>query len=221
MLGADWWVDVNLAKLRNLAARLGPLMRFRQQRHDAMLSLNLSDVTAVHERVPVGPDGRDMTITAYRHRVEETVRALVAQNAVLQRLQAGADVSESDLQELADLLARQNPGIDEARLRQVYDVRQASFAKLIRHVLGVEPIERWSTFVAREFDQFIAAHTTYSALQIRFLQTLRTFILQRGRVERRDLVESPFTQLHPQGVRGVFPGSSIDEVLGFAQGLVA
>ena len=68
---------------------------------------------------------------------------------------------------------------------------------------------------------FIAQHTTYTALQIRFLQTLRTFLLQRGQVERRDLVGSPFTQLHPAGIRGVFPPREIDEVLGFADGLVA
>jgi type I restriction enzyme R subunit len=88
-------------------------------------------------------------------------------------------------------------------------------------VLGVERLERWSTFVSREFEDYIAHHTTYTALQIRFLQTLRTFVLQRGHVERRDLVDSPFTQIHPDGIRGVFPGREIDEVVLFAQGLVA
>lgn len=186
-----------------------------------MVSLNLADVTAVHERVVIGPDGRDMPIVAYRQRVEETIRRLLVDNPVLQRLQSGDDVSEADLRELAELLSRQEPGIDEGKLRKVYDVRQASFVRLLRHVLGIEPLERWSTFVTREFEDFIAEHTTYTALQIRFLQTLRTFILQRGGVERRDLVDSPFTQLHPQGIRGVFLARDIDEVVGFAQGLVA
>lgn len=221
ILGAEWWASVDPPKLRDLASRLGPLMRFRQQRPGAMVSLNLADVTAVHERIVVGPDGRDMPIAAYRQRVEETIRRLLADNPVLQRLQSGEDVPEGDLRELAALLARQDPGIDEQKLRRVYDVRQASFVGLIRHVLGIETLERWSTFVTREFEDFIAEHTTYTALQIRFLQTMRTFILQRGGVERRDLVDSPFTQLHPQGIRGVFPARDIDEVVGFAQGLVA
>jgi type I restriction enzyme R subunit len=217
----EWWGTVEQAKLRDLGSRLGPLMRFRQERSGAMVSLNLADITALHERVVVGPEGRDMPISAYRARVEETVRRLLDENPVLQRLQRGEDVSERELRELADLLARQDPGIDEGKLKRVYDVRQASFARLIRHVLGVETLEKWSTFVTREFEDFIAGHTTYSALQIRFLQTLRTFILQRGRVERRDLVDSPFTQLHPQGIRGIFPARDIDELVGFAQGLVA
>lgn len=93
--------------------------------------------------------------------------------------------------------------------------------QLIRHVLGVEPLERWSTYVSRKFDEFIAEHTTYSVLQIRFLQTLRTFILQRGRVERRDLVGEPFTRVHPKGVRGVFSAQEIEDVLRFAEGVAA
>lgn len=168
-----------------------------------------------------GPDGRDLPIAEYRRRVEEAIRQLLAENPVLQRLQTGEEVSDRDLRELAELPRRQDPAIDEDRLRKAYDVRTVSFVQLLKHVLRVQPLERWSTYVTREFERFIAEHTTYTALQIRFLQTLRTFILQRGRVERRDLVHVPFTQLHPQGVRGVFPPREIEEILRFAGGLVA
>jgi type I restriction enzyme R subunit len=221
VLGSAWWSDVGEAALQELVRRLAPLMRFRTQPREPMLALNLADVTAQRERIAVGPDGRDMPIVAYRRRVEEAVRALLAENPVLQRLRAGEAVSEADLAALAELLRRQDPGIDAERLRRVYDVRQASFVQLIRHVLGVESLERWSTVVTREFEEYIAAHTTYNALQIRFLQTLRTFILQRGGVERKDLVDDPFTRLHPEGIRGVFPAQTIDEILGFAGKLVA
>jgi type I restriction enzyme R subunit len=220
--GDDWWAAVDDAKLGDLVVRLGPLMRFRQQRPDPILALNLADLAAVRERIIVGPDGRDMPIAAYKERVEQAVRALVGENPVLQRLQMGAPVSEADLHGLAELLRRQDPGVDEERLRKAYDVRTASFIELIRHVLGVgTPLERRSTYVTRRFEDFIATHTTYTALQIRFLQTLRTFILQRGRLERRDLLEAPFTQLHPQGARGVFTPAEIEELVSFTQDLVA
>ena len=221
VLAAEWWDSADEPGLRDLAQRLAPLMRYRREEPRSIVQLNLADITAVRERIVVGPEGRDMPIAAYRQRVEETVRRLLAENPVLQRLQTGEPVSEADIRELADLLRRQDPAIDEDRLRRVYDVRHADFVRLIRHVLGVEPLERWSTQVTRQFDEFIAAHTTYGALQIRFLQTLRTFVLQRGKLERRDLVDEPFTRLHPQGVRGVFAPEEIEEILGFAGGLVA
>ena len=222
VLSPSWWDGVNHAALRELVQRLGPLMRFRPEGGlKPLVSLNLADLTAVHERIPAGRDGRDLPIAAYRQRVEEAVRALLAENPVLQRLQTGQPVSDDDLRSLAELLRRQEPGIDEERLRKAYDVRTASFVQLIRHVLGVEPLERWSTLVTRQFEEFIAAHSNYSAAQIRFLQTLRTFVLQRGKVERGDLVESPFTQLHPQGIRGVFPAQDIEAILRLTADLAA
>jgi len=221
VLTAAWWNGVTDAKLGDLADRLAPLMRFRQQLQQPILALNLADVTAQRERIAVGADGRDMPIAAYRRQVEEAVQTLLAANPVLQRLQNGEAVSEQDLRDLAEVLRRQDPGIDEERLRRVYDVRSASFVHLIRHVLGVEALEAWPTFVTRSFEEFVAKHTTYSALQIRFLQTLRTFILQRRAVERKDLVDAPFTRLHPQGIRGVFPSPAIEEILGFTDSLVA
>jgi type I restriction enzyme R subunit len=221
VLGEEWWQDLSQAALDAVLERLGPLMRFRQEERRPLLSLNLADIAAVRERIVVAPDGRDLPIAEYRRRVEEALRELVRENPVLQRIQSGAAVSENDLRQLAEVLEGLDPAVSEDRLRRVYDVRRGSFLQLVRHALGLEELERWPTFVSREFETFIAAHSTYNARQIRFLQTLRTFVLQRRRVEKRDLVDSPFTQLHPQGVRGVFSAREIEEILGFTEGLVA
>jgi type I restriction enzyme R subunit len=221
VLGDAWWAEVTHERLDELIARLGPLMRFRREEQGSMVSLHLADLTAVHERIPVGTGGADLAIGEYRKRVEEAVRRLLADNEVLQRLQAGEAVTEADLRTLAELLRRQDPTMDEERLRRAFDVRSASFVQLIRHALGVERLERFPTAVNRSFDEFIAAHTTYSAPQIRFLQTLRTFLLQRRQLDRQDLVAAPFTQLDPNGIRGVFSAGQIEEVITFAQGLVA
>jgi len=121
-------------------------------------------------------------------------------------------------------------------LRKVYDHKTARFLQFIRHILGLEELASGSETITRAFDEFIAAHNTLSALQIRFLQirflqirflqirflqTLRTFILQNGRVERRDLIDAPFTRIHPKGIRGVFTPAEVEEVVGFATRLVA
>lgn len=221
ILGDNWWANLDDVVLRDAADRLAPLMRFRERRPGAMLQLNLADITAVRQRIVLGPDGRDLPVADYRRKVEESIQSLLAVNPVLQRLQQGEEISEADLRDLAELLRRQDPGIDEEHLRKSYDVRTASFVQLLRHVLGVAPLERWSTQVSRTFEEFIAAHTTYSALQIRFLQTLKTFVLNRGAVARADLVAAPFTNLHPEGIRGVFGARDLAEVLALTEGLAA
>lgn len=39
--------------------------------------------------------------------------------------------------------------------------------------------------------------------------------------ENQDLVQPPFTNLHPQGVRGIFQMAEIDEIVDLAARLVA
>ncbi len=218
---SSWWDEPTPAALAGLAARLGPLMRFRQQPRDPMMSLDLADLTVVKEAVDFGPEHEGMTTAAYRARVEAYVRALVEENEVMRRISEGQEPGEAEIQALAELLASQDPAITEEVLRKVYDVRSARLVRLLRHVLGLEHIATWPEAVTAAFDEFIAAHTTLTELQIRFLQTLRTFLLQNRRLARKDLVDAPFTQLHPSGIRGVFRGVELAEVLELAEGLVA
>ena len=216
-----WWATPTEEKLRSLVDRLAPLMKYRQRRTDPMMKLDIEDLVAVKEWVEFGPEHERMTSSAYRAGLEEYIRGLVAENPVLQKIQTGQEVSEEEIQELASLLERQSLHVTEDILRKVYDNRKAHFIQFIRHILDLEQLESWDVTVTRAFDEFIAAHTTLTALQIRFLQTLRTFILQTGKVEKQALIDMPFTRIHPKGVRGVFRPEEIDEIVAFAEQLVA
>ncbi len=146
---------------------------------------------------------------------------LVDDNPVLKRLKSGEQVSDAEIRELADLLRRQDPYITEELLRKVYDHKAARFIQFLRHILGLQKLASWPETVTAAFDRFIAEHNTFGQLQIQFIQTLRTFILQTGRVEKKDLIEAPFTQIHPRGIRGVFNPGEITEILEFSEELLA
>jgi type I restriction enzyme, R subunit len=49
--------------------------------------------------------------------------------------------------------------------------------------------------------------------QIQFLMLIKTFILDRGVIEREDLIGPPFTNIHPQGIRGIFPPNQLKAVM--------
>lgn len=217
----QWWANPNDTQLRNLIERLAPLMRYRQPRSTPMMELDIADLVAVKEWVEVGPDRERMPVEAYREKVESYIHTLVDENPVLQKIQAGDMVSDAEVIELAGLLQSQDPYITEDLLQQVYHHKTTRFVRFIRHILNLEALEDWSETVTHAFGAFIAEHNTFSALQIQFLQILRTFILQNGRVEKRDLIAAPFTQIHPQGIRGVFRPQEINEILTFTEKLVA
>ena len=221
VLQPQWWKVPTEEKLAALVQRLGPLMQYRQQRRDPMMHLNIGDLVAAKEWVEFGPEHERLTSSTYREKVEAYIRELVDANPVLQKIRAGEPVTEAELQELAAILKEHDPYVTEDLLRKVYDHRTARFVQFIRHILGLERLESWSTTVTRAFDEFIAEHNGMTSLQIRFVQTLETFILQTGKIEKQDLIDAPFTQIHPQGIRGVFPPAQIEEILQFVNRLAA
>jgi type I restriction enzyme, R subunit len=217
----SWWTNMADSKVVGLIERLGPLMRLRERKTTAMMELNLEDLLISKEYVEFGPENERISTNAYRDRVEAYIQNMVDENPVLTRLKAGEDVSEDDIHALAELLRGEDPYITEELLRKVYDHKAARFIQFLKHILGLEPLQDWAETVALAFDRFIAEHNTFSQLQIQFILTLKTFILQNGKVERKDLIAAPFTQIHPDGIRGVFGGNEIAEILSFAEKLVA
>ena len=221
VLTDQWWADIDEHKLQSLVDRLAPLMGYRKTNTRPMVFLDIEDALAVKDWIEFGPEGERMPVSAYKDKVESHIYSLVAENPVLQKMQRGETVTPSEIMELAGLLHSQDPWATEEVLRKVYDHPTARFIAFMRHIMGVEVLESWEETVANAFDQFIMEHNTMTSLQLRFVQTLRTFILQTGKVERRDLIDAPFTRLHPQGIRGVFQPSEIDEILEFTEALVA
>jgi type I restriction enzyme R subunit len=56
---------------------------------------------------------------------------------------------------------------------------------------------------------------------LEFINLLRDYIIQRGKIQKKDLIQAPFTVIHPQGIRGVFSPKEIEEILTLTQELVA
>jgi len=216
-----WWASPTEDKFRLLIERLAPLMRFRQQKREGMVKLSLEDLVAIKEYVEFGPEHERLTTAEYRKRVEARIQALLERSPVLEKIRNGEAVSDEEIVAVAEELESQDPYITEKLLQRIYDNKKAHFIDFMKHILGIESLSTWTEEVTRSFDAFVAAHTNLAQLQIQFLQTLRTFILHAGRFEKQDLIQPPFTNLHPQGVRGIFKMAEIDEIVDLAAKLVA
>ena len=47
------------------------------------------------------------------------------------------------------------------------------------------------------------------------------FVLERETIQKKDLIRSPFTIIHPQGIRGVFYPKQIEEIIALTQKFAA
>jgi type I restriction enzyme, R subunit len=206
-----------------LIVKLSPLMKFREQDIDAIgqVHLNLQDLLQHKEVVEFGPGNEAVSITRYREMVEAFITELTTQNPILFKIKEGKEISPEEAAELAELLHEEHPHITEELLRSVYKNRKAHFIQFIRHILGIEILKSFPETVADAFDHFLKEHSSLSSRQMDFLNLLKNFIVEREKVEKRDLINAPFTVIHPKGIRGVFSPAEINEILALARQLAA
>jgi type I restriction enzyme R subunit len=197
-------------------------MKFREQMTGpGPVNLDLIDVLHNKEMVEFGPQHEAVSISRYREMVEALIAELTEHNLVLQKIKNGDTVTADEANQLAELLHEEHPHITEDLLRQVYRNRKAHLIQFIRHILGIEVLKSFPDEVSAAFDQFIRAHTTLTSRQLEFLNLLKNFIIEREKVEKKDLINAPFTVIHPQGIRGVFSPAEINEILQLTERLAA
>jgi len=213
-----YWSKVDEDALDELTEKLGPLMKFREQ--------NTGGTGPVHldlnkEWVEFGPQHEAVSVSRYREMVESLIIELTEHNDILQKIKNGQYVNPKEAEELAIMLHAEHPHITQDLLRQAYKNRKAHFIQFIRHILGIEILKSFPEVVVDAFEQFIQQHTNLSSRQLEFLNLLKHFIVEREKVEKRDLISAPFTVIHPQGIRGVFTPGEINEILSMTEKLAA
>ena len=212
---ARYWSNVSDEDLDLLADTLAPLMRYRDAGPEGVdqVKLDLKDIVKTKEFVEFGPEHEAVSISKYREMVEKLILELTESNEVLQKIKNGGTVSKAEADSLAELLHSKHPHITEDLLKAVYRNRKAKFIQFIRHILGLEILMSFPDSVSNAFQHFIQEHPYLNTKQLEFLHLLKDLLIERESIKKRDLIESPFTIIHPQGIRGLFSPMEITEIL--------
>ncbi len=217
-----FWSTVTEEKFDELIQKLSPLMKFREAVIPlAPAKFNLKDIVAEKEFIEFGPQHEALSIAKYRELVEKKINELVSNSPILQKLKQGLEITEGETEQLAEELHNEHPHITIDLLRKVYNHRKAALVQFIKHILGIEQLETFAETVTKAFDDFITKHSYLTSRQLQFLDLLKNFVLEKGDVSKRNLIESPFTMIHPEGIRGIFNQKEIDEILSLTQQVLA
>jgi type I restriction enzyme R subunit len=217
-----YWATITEEKFDALMAKLAPLMKYRE----AIVPLgpakfNFKDELYAKEFVEFGPEHEALSVAKYKELVEQKINELVSENPILQKLKQGIEISKEEAEQLAEALHDEHPHITVDLLRKVYHHRKAQLIQFIKHILGIQVLETFPETVAIAFNEFIKSHSYITARQLQFLDLLKKYILDKGELSKRNLIESPFTMLHPEGIRGVFKQNEIEEILKLTEELLA
>lgn len=218
-----FWNNIKENNFNSLIDKLSPLARYIDTRENTSgpSKFNFEDELVAKEMVEFGPQNEAVSITRYKEMVEEKIKELMESNPILQKIVEGNTISQEEIAELANELHEENPHITIGLLRRVYKNRKAKFIQFIKHILGLEVLETFNESVANAFDAFITEHSDLSSRQLQFLDILKKYILEKGNLEKKNLIESPFTMIHPEGIRGVFSPKEINEILQLTNKILA
>lgn len=218
-----FWATITESKFNELIDKLAPLMKHKDSFTVPLgpAKYNFKDELYAKEYVEFGPQHEALSVARYRELVEEKVNELVSSNPILQKLKLGQTISDDEANQLAEELHNEHPHITIDLLRRVYNHRKAALTQFIKHILGIEVLETFPETVSKAFESFIKEHSYLTSRQLQFMDLLKKFILEKGELQKKDLIQSPFTMLHPEGIRGVFSPKEIDEILVLTHKLLA
>jgi type I restriction enzyme R subunit len=199
----DFWDSATIADLEELRRDLRGVMRHQTYRLAIKTAARVIDVFDGHEnRDEYQTKLEGLQLVEYRNRVRRTLLERFDTDLVLRKIRANIRVSDADVRKLAELVVDVDPRADLSPLFSLdseYEGVKDRLQFVIRGLVGLdaEQVEQAFTAFVHEFPQL-------SAQQVHFLTLIKQHISTHGMLRIEDLYEAPFTQLHSEGVDGVF-----------------
>jgi len=161
-------------------------------------------VREIHD-FPLGHGDREN----YRLKVERFVREH-RDHITIRRLMTNKPITAADIEGFEQILFAADGVGDREQFESTYG--KQSLGRFIRSIVG---LERGATQEA--FGEFLA-NKSLTADQITFINQVVDHLVKNGTMNPDRLFEQPFTDLHSEGLAGVFPNDAerllavIDEV---------
>jgi type I restriction enzyme R subunit len=132
----------------------------------------------------------------YRLKVERYIREH-SDHITINKLRLNRQITRQDLEELERLLFASEEIGSREQFEKVFG-HQQSLGIFIRSLVGLD-----REAAAEAFGGFLDG-TIYTATQIRFTDQIISYLTQNGTMDPGLLYEPPFTDIHDEGLDGVF-----------------
>ena len=137
-----------------------------------------------------------INLERFRQKTTEFLRAR-ENDLVIQKLRHREALTEGDLEELQKVLVEQGGDKGEDLLTQLLSEQGQNVAEFARSIVGLDRNAASEPF-ARFLDQ-----ANFNARQIRFVEMIVDFVTRNGKLEAKQLYETPFTD--DGSVESIFP----------------
>ncbi|GAA4888528.1 DEAD/DEAH box helicase family protein [Ferrimonas pelagia] len=214
---ATFWSDADHATLEHARTELRGVIHLRDKGTAPPAPvppiIDVKEDRAEYQVDEVKTDIRTVDYQIYKQAVEQTLQPLFDTNPVLQQIRAGEPVRESELATLNALVHTQNPNVDLNTLKEFFPDSTARLDQLLRTLIGMD-----KAAIEHAFTAFVQqVYTQLNSRQQRFINLLKSHLVRYGAIEIAQLYEAPFTQVHDEGLDGVFNETQADVIVQFIE----
>jgi type I restriction enzyme, R subunit len=200
-----WWEAVTPRMVESLRLNLRELIQFIDRQAQATVYTNFADQMGDVTIVDVPTYQTGFSPYQYRKKVESYIRAN-EDHVAIAKLKRNLPLTETDLDALETMLFSSAEIESRERFEQVYGTEH-SLKLFIRQLVGLD-----RNAAKDAFSQYLQG-STFSAGQIRFVETIIDYLTQNGIMNPGLLYEPPFTDLHSSGLDGVFVDTDADAIV--------
>lgn len=163
--------------------------------------------------VEVGPEGERVDKRDYVTNWEKTIRSTVQDNAVLQKIRDGKNLTSEEESALASKLNNPKYYFNEDNLRRAYKQPGGSLIDFIRAALGSVKIKSRDEELTENFHAWLVTKSL-TPQQAQYLSLLKNRGIASGKIQLEDLFKPPLSILNAAGL-GVelFGESGLKEII--------
>ena len=198
----EYWQDITTPMLESVRRRLRDLVKLIELRKRPVVYTDFEDEIGVG--VPVAVQGVSVgtDMDRFRLKARHFLKGHESHLAVL-KLKRNEPLTPVDLAELEKVFV--SAGAQPNEIEQLKAT--GGLGLFVRSLVGLE-----RDAAKKAFEGFLASKIP-SADQIEFLNMVIDHLTERGAMDPRLLYESPFTDIDPMGIAGLFNQPEVDQVV--------
>lgn len=198
-LNEDFWKNNGLNHLEKIRVGIRELMKYIDPVDQKYVTTNFEDAILEEQIVTTSfgeasPETYGNPFANNKHRLEVIIREN-KNNITISRIQNGEAITEEELKSLEAILFSNK--IQKEQVEKEIGHR----LDLVAFIVGLIGLS--SEKVNAAFADFINKYQL-TAVQIQFLDTIKLFLTNNGKIDPAKLYDSPFKNYHSLGIDGVF-----------------
>lgn len=200
----EFWKSINVNRLDNVRVSLRDLLKYLDKESQAQVVTTFKDNLdhggiREHDLIPAYT-----ALKSYKERVESYVREH-SDHLVIRKLQTNKPITESELNQLEQILF--NGELIGTKQDYLDSFGDKPLGELVRSIVGLDVNAAQAVFA-----DFIQAGNL-RADQMTFIEHIISHLTTNGVIDKNLLFKPPFTNIHDQGIFGVFEDAQVTNVI--------